>query len=181
MNWLWRTLFGTPTTSSHPPQSNDAQAEAQTSDTANGPWTSPRASLSDGESEVSSNGSRRSTNSGPQHSERVARKRRSLPRLRTSHAAGTLESGRDDLRPHSRKASPASEPRQVDPASEPREAVLISSSAGPNVVHPVAPQMAFEPKSPDPLSPGTQDAINEEIVPAAPPAFDELVSEGCTF
>ena len=181
MNWVRRTLFGTPIVNSHPPQSDDIQAEGKTSDTASGPGTSRIGSLSDGESEASSNGSRRSTASGPQHSERMVRKRRSLPRLTTSHPAGTLEPGRDDLRPHSQKASPEPEPRQVDSPSEPREAVLISSSPGPNVVDPVAPQIALEPRNPGPLSPGTQEAINEDVLPPAPPAFDELVSGGCVF
>ena len=83
MDWLRRTIFETPTTvNSSPQQSDEAQGEAQTSDTtASGPGTSPRGSPSDGDSEVSSNRSRRTT---PQHSERMVRKRRSLPRLRTS-------------------------------------------------------------------------------------------------
>ena len=166
MSWLSRTLFGTPTVNSQPQQSDDARDEPQTLHTASSPGTSPRSSPSDGESEASSNrSSARSTvvSGGPRHSERVARKRRSLPRLRTSGPTAMFES------------------RQAGLTSENRKDGSMIPPSGANVVDPAAPPMAPKPADPDPLPSPTQEAIKDGVIPTAPDVSGGLVSEACTF
>ena len=167
------------------PHSDDAQDVGKTIDKASVPGTSPRGSLPDYDSDTSSNGSRRSNVSRPQTSERVARKRKSLPRLRTSGPTSPLEPQQGDMSSRAREVGPVSEPghalltREVRETltSGPRRAALISSSSGANAVtDPEVPKTALEPPNPDPLSLGTQEAINKDVVPTAPDALDELVS-----
>ena len=155
MDWLSRTLLGTPTIDSQPQQSNDAQDEVQSPYTASSLGTSPRGSPSDGESEApSTRTSSRTTVSGPRHSERVARKRKSLPRLRTSGPSGM---------------------------PEPRQAGSIILSPGANGVDPVAPPMAPGPADLDLLPSATEKATKDGVISTAPNVFGGQASEVCTF
>ncbi|KAL8796147.1 MAG: hypothetical protein Q9195_001480 [Heterodermia aff. obscurata] len=178
MNWLSRTLFGipTPATANSPPP-DDAEARSpdtaswhgtsprgSPSDTASGAGASPRGSLSDADSEGSSNWS---TLSVSQHSERVAQKRRSLPRLRTSDPSGPLgPRGGGDSRSHARKAGLVSQARSRPKASS------ISLSPGTNVIDPTSPRMRFKFANPDVSPPATSEAANDDVLPTAPDVFD---------
>ena len=213
MNWLSSKLFGTPTTNPPPPppppQSSEyahAQDETQTSDTASGPGTSPRGSPSDTESEASSNSSQWSKVSGAGYSERVARKRRSLPRLKTSGPSSPLGPRREDSRPRARDAgSAASKARRAGPRSQPREGNSRVDARRRAGSASKARRVAFvsEPRHPGSisLSPGTtvsdlaetrsnpqsansdalpstiQEAANEDVLPAAPGVVRGQVSE----